>query len=761
MLGREFYSNVSHVEQGERYTVSHHGSTEDTRQGGNDDLQNTPARSNASTDYSTQSLSNQAGMQPAARRTSMVTEGHVARSQQPLTVNTDFFRGTDQPNATPHPQADPARYAYDSHFHPNTEIANFQTPQMHNYHPYHPNLYHHQYPMHNPSPLHHLQQARVGQMIYQTDPANPSGFPQASPSDLSTTSSQSYYHTGRSSPSVSSSTCSSPVELEDLSVPAKTRPADGFTNLQRTTCPDFSIPSTEQCMQELTPRIRPPSAEQQAPSIGASPPQEFSKASVFLCNSELWRKFHEHRTEMIITKQGRRMFPQLVFRLSGLNPAAHYNVFVDMVIADPNSWKFQSGKWVATGKSDGVPRATGIFKHPDSPNTGEHWMRQDIAFSKLKLTNNRGKDSGYLVINSMHIYQPRIHVLDLTGARVLQTHSFPETQFIGVTAYQNTDITQLKIDHNPFAKGFRDNYDSFATRERLSYVASLQEQRNRTKPVQCTAANAIIPSDTTGFPCQTNPTQRSNGQHEGRPLPMKLIRASEPCSSTNLAPACNSGSGMSGDAICSDSAPSSTIRHSPKSIGEREGALPNLGALNNSGHPGSVLDTPPNQSPHGGCERSNEKHTPAHKLGEGLGCGMLECGEIPWLNTPPSVCSSDNSNPDLPSAKRLRISPAGSGSPSVTSGTSLFTSGSSAAPSPPLLTTAPTAHIAPGLDSTLSTEGVVQCSNRSLVMPQPYYGVGGSFAYQNDSHMGYSYMGQTRQGLNLATSAPYYYQQNN
>lgn len=37
---------------------------------------------------------------------------------------------------------------------------------------------------------------------------------------------------------------------------------------------------------------------------------------------------------------------------------------------------------------------------------------------------------------------------------------FPETQFIAVTAYQNADITQLKIDHNPFAKGFRDNYDT-------------------------------------------------------------------------------------------------------------------------------------------------------------------------------------------------------------------------------------------------------------------------------------------------------------
>ncbi|VDM83365.1 unnamed protein product [Strongylus vulgaris] len=32
----------------------------------------------------------------------------------------------------------------------------------------------------------------------------------------------------------------------------------------------------------------------------------------------------------------------------------------------------------------------------------------------------------------------------------------PQTEFVAVTAYQNNTITQLKIEHNPFAKGFRD-----------------------------------------------------------------------------------------------------------------------------------------------------------------------------------------------------------------------------------------------------------------------------------------------------------------
>ncbi len=62
----------------------------------------------------------------------------------------------------------------------------------------------------------------------------------------------------------------------------------------------------------------------------------------------------------------------------------------------------------------------------------------------------------------MHKYQPRFHIVQANDVFSLRwnsfvTFAFPETTFIAVTAYQNEKITQLKIDHNPFAKGFRDN----------------------------------------------------------------------------------------------------------------------------------------------------------------------------------------------------------------------------------------------------------------------------------------------------------------
>ncbi|KAL0963334.1 hypothetical protein UPYG_G00304860 [Umbra pygmaea] len=210
--------------------------------------------------------------------------------------------------------------------------------------------------------------------------------------------------------------------------------------------------------------------------IGGVPPSSGTglRAHVYLCNRPLWLKFHRHQTEMIITKQGRRMFPFLSFNMTGLNLSAHYNVFVEVVLADPNHWRFQGGKWVTCGKADNNMQGNKMYVHPESPNTGAHWMRQEISFGKLKLTNNKGASSNaqMIVLQSLHKYQPRLHIVEVTEDGVedmgptdskTQTFTFPENQFIAVTAYQNTDITQLKIDHNPFAKGFRDNYDSMYT----------------------------------------------------------------------------------------------------------------------------------------------------------------------------------------------------------------------------------------------------------------------------------------------------------
>lgn len=181
-------------------------------------------------------------------------------------------------------------------------------------------------------------------------------------------------------------------------------------------------------------------------------------------NSDLWKSFHEVGTEMIITKPGRRMFPHCKISLSGLIPCAKYILLVDMVPEDGFRYKWNKEtnkeKWEVAGKAEPQPPCR-TYLHPDSPAPGSHWMKQPVSFLKLKLTNNTLDQHGHIILHSMHCYHPRFHIVqadDLFSVRwsVFQTFTFPETSFTAVTAYQNTKITKLKIDHNPFAKGFRD-----------------------------------------------------------------------------------------------------------------------------------------------------------------------------------------------------------------------------------------------------------------------------------------------------------------
>ncbi|XP_069624048.1 T-box transcription factor T-like isoform X2 [Ranitomeya imitator] len=176
---------------------------------------------------------------------------------------------------------------------------------------------------------------------------------------------------------------------------------------------------------------------------------------VTLEETDLWKRFKELTNEMIVTKNGRRMFPVLKISVSGLDPNAMYSFLMDFVTADNNRWKYVNGEWVPGGKPE--PQAPScVYIHPDSPNFGAHWMKAPVSFSKVKLTNKMNGE-GQIMLNSLHKYEPRIHIVRVGGPqKMITSHSFPETQFIAVTAYQNEEITALKIKHNPFAKAFLD-----------------------------------------------------------------------------------------------------------------------------------------------------------------------------------------------------------------------------------------------------------------------------------------------------------------
>ncbi|KAK2866015.1 hypothetical protein Q7C36_002071 [Tachysurus vachellii] len=177
-------------------------------------------------------------------------------------------------------------------------------------------------------------------------------------------------------------------------------------------------------------------------------------------NVSLWKQFSTVGTEMIITKKGRRMFPQLKVKVSGLNPSLRYILLLDIIPVDSFRYRFQDDNWQVVGGAEArLPDR--VFIHPDSPATGEHWQNRTISFHRAKLTNNTLDGQGYIILHSLHKYQARVHVVETRDVMMWggaqHTFTFPETQFITVTAYQNNKITELKINSNPFAKGFREN----------------------------------------------------------------------------------------------------------------------------------------------------------------------------------------------------------------------------------------------------------------------------------------------------------------
>ncbi|XP_033109769.1 eomesodermin-like [Anneissia japonica] len=183
--------------------------------------------------------------------------------------------------------------------------------------------------------------------------------------------------------------------------------------------------------------------------------------TVTLENSELWQTFNKCGTEMILNRSGRRMFPYVSVRVEGMDPAACYSVKIDIRSEDDRRYKFINSKWIPVGLAD--PEIANTSKHHvDSPNSGAHWMKNEISFAKLKITNNKEtKAAKQVLLHSMHKYKPCIVVTkepkkDNTALSEALHFSFDMTSFIAVTAYQNENITQLKIHNNPFAKAFRD-----------------------------------------------------------------------------------------------------------------------------------------------------------------------------------------------------------------------------------------------------------------------------------------------------------------
>ncbi|KAF0993397.1 hypothetical protein HZS_2253, partial [Henneguya salminicola] len=195
------------------------------------------------------------------------------------------------------------------------------------------------------------------------------------------------------------------------------------------------------------------------PTMNFSPPNsEIIPMNVILENKFLWKNFSRIGNEMIITKHGRRIYPYLIISVSGLCLDKRYRIKAGFTQASPHRYKYQKPKgWKLGTTNDVIQRPIVLYSHPDGAQPGEYWMNKSLNFLRMKVTNNpHNKD--YIHLNSMHLYVITIFISetdDVNHENLVFKKDLFDTRFVAVTAYQNKRITKLKIQHNHYAKGFK------------------------------------------------------------------------------------------------------------------------------------------------------------------------------------------------------------------------------------------------------------------------------------------------------------------
>ncbi|TPP66632.1 T-box protein [Fasciola gigantica] len=225
-----------------------------------------------------------------------------------------------------------------------------------------------------------------------------------------------------------------------------------------------------------------------SPGFGLSPAGE--SVQLRLKDAKTWAQLHAFGTEMIATNTGRRVFPSLSIDVTGLCPMETYMFILDMTLVQPHVFKHQGGQWMISSQAPDPKlserkHSPHVYVQEDSPKLGSYWMESGVNFTRVKITNNRNHHNPNVIhVYSMHQYAPRFTIFRVTNPTIVRTvahgensssniyranvtdvgqnhlelvgsYLIPGTQFYTVTAYQNPEVIRVKIENNPFAKGFR------------------------------------------------------------------------------------------------------------------------------------------------------------------------------------------------------------------------------------------------------------------------------------------------------------------
>lgn len=223
-----------------------------------------------------------------------------------------------------------------------------------------------------------------------------------------------------------------------------------------------------------------------------------------LKDEKMWNEFYRVGNEMIITKNGRCLFPLLLIHafIAGDTDLDLDELFYISIVLQPLDnmrWKFVSGKWRPIGGYDEPvinEKSERFYKSVQaigSPMSLKNILAKEISFAKLKLSNcsNKLQEPNHLILSSFRCYQPSIILQRVTGEKrkcnqIAGRWIIKEAQFIAVTHYQNPKICDMKKSFNPHAKGFLNlsselsNENSSDTDERDSFENVVLDGRDYT-----------------------------------------------------------------------------------------------------------------------------------------------------------------------------------------------------------------------------------------------------------------------------------------
>lgn len=192
---------------------------------------------------------------------------------------------------------------------------------------------------------------------------------------------------------------------------------------------------------------------------------------ISLANQEQWAKFHEIGTEMMVFNSGRRLFPLLAYKVSGLDPHKLYCAGVHMIpdSAYKQEYDHDLQQWVNC-----LNQKKTIFK-PTSEilgriENGFKLMSLGIDMSDVKIFNIAIRKKTPLQIEKsrkpnldktievliQYKYLPVIKIYELSNSgmekKEIAQATFPETSFVTVSIYRNQKIKEMKTLGNKYCR---------------------------------------------------------------------------------------------------------------------------------------------------------------------------------------------------------------------------------------------------------------------------------------------------------------------